>query len=117
MVNIKFYHRPGCWLCDKAEEMLNGLVERYGINMTRINIDTDDELYRLSDVNRRYSLKVIGLYKTNLAAADATILELRRRLIPTWYQQNKVAIWVSVAVMLTIGLAGLTGWGWREIQK
>jgi hypothetical protein len=47
MVNITYYHRPGCWLCDKAEEMLNGLVERYGINVTRVNIDNDEELYRL----------------------------------------------------------------------
>ncbi len=55
MIDITFYHRPGCWLCDKAEEMLNGLVERYGINMTRINIDTDDELYRLY----RYDIPVL----------------------------------------------------------
>ena len=46
-MDIIFYHRPGCWLCDKAEEMLNGLLERYGVNVTRINIDDDDELYLL----------------------------------------------------------------------
>ncbi len=55
MVNIKFYHRPGCWLCDKAEDMLNGLVLRYEINVTRINIDDDDELYDLY----RYDIPVI----------------------------------------------------------
>lgn len=55
MLDITFYHRPGCWLCDKAEEMLNGLVERYGINVIRINIDDDDELYDLY----RYDIPVI----------------------------------------------------------
>lgn len=54
-MDIIFYHRPGCWLCDKAEEMLNGLVERYGINVTRTNIDNDEELYRLY----RYDIPVI----------------------------------------------------------
>ncbi len=55
MVDITFYHRPSCWLCDKAEEMLNGLVERYGINVTRINIDDDEKLYELY----RYDIPVI----------------------------------------------------------
>ena len=55
MVNIKFYHRPGCWLCDKAEEMLNGLVLKLGINITRVNIDDDKELYDLY----RYDIPVI----------------------------------------------------------
>jgi hypothetical protein len=47
MVDLVFYHRPGCWLCDKAEEMINGLQVKYAINITRINIDDDDELYEL----------------------------------------------------------------------
>ena len=55
MVNITFYHRPNCWLCDKAEEMLNGLVQQYGVNVTRVNIDDDDELYDLY----RYDIPVI----------------------------------------------------------
>ena len=55
MVDITFYHRPSCWLCDKAEEMLNGLVLKHEINVTRINIDTDDELYQLY----RYDIPVI----------------------------------------------------------
>lgn len=55
MIDITFYHRPSCWLCDKAEEMMNGLVERYGINVTRVNIDDDEELYDLY----RYDIPVI----------------------------------------------------------
>ena len=49
MTNITFYYREGCWLCDKAEEMLNGLKEKYGIILKKISIDSDretSELYR-----------------------------------------------------------------------
>lgn len=47
MVNLTFYFKEGCWLCEKAEEMLNGLKERYGINMKKVSIDLDDRLYDL----------------------------------------------------------------------
>jgi hypothetical protein len=47
MVRLTFYYKAGCWLCDTAEEMLNGLREKYGIEVTRVAIDSDDELYEL----------------------------------------------------------------------
>jgi hypothetical protein len=47
MVNLTFYYREGCWLCDKAEEMVNGLMEKYSINLKKVLIDSDDELYEL----------------------------------------------------------------------
>jgi hypothetical protein len=47
MINLTFYYREGCWLCDKAQEMVNGLVGKYGINMKKISIDSDKELYEL----------------------------------------------------------------------
>jgi len=47
MVKITFYYKDGCWLCDAAQEMLNGLIEKYGIEVTKVAIDSDDELYEL----------------------------------------------------------------------
>lgn len=47
MVRINFYYKGGCWLCDSAEEMLNGLKERHGLLINKIDISTDDELYEL----------------------------------------------------------------------
>ena len=47
MVNLTFYYREGCWLCDKAEELVNGLKEKYSINLKKVLIDSDDELYEL----------------------------------------------------------------------
>ena len=45
MVNLTFYYKEGCWLCDAAEEMVNGLKQRYDIRVTKVAIDSDDDLY------------------------------------------------------------------------
>jgi hypothetical protein len=47
MVRLTFYYKDGCWLCDTAEEMLNGLKVRYGIEVNKVDIDSDDDLYEL----------------------------------------------------------------------
>jgi hypothetical protein len=47
MVKVNFYYKDGCWLCGAAEEMLNGLKERYDIEINKIAIDSNDELYEL----------------------------------------------------------------------
>ncbi len=47
MVRITFYYKEGCWLCGTAEEMLNGLIEKYSLEVNRIDIASDDELYEL----------------------------------------------------------------------
>lgn len=47
MVRITFYFKGGCWLCDAAEEMLNGFKEKYNIRVNKVAIDSDDELYEL----------------------------------------------------------------------
>ncbi len=47
MVKINLYFKEGCWLCDHAEEMLNGLKVRHGIAINKIDIESDDELYEM----------------------------------------------------------------------
>ncbi len=47
MVSITFYHKEGCWLCHAVEEMLNGLIEKYDIEIKKVAIDSDDYLYEL----------------------------------------------------------------------
>ncbi len=47
MIKITFYSKEGCWLCDQAEEMLNGLKVKYDITINKVAIDSDDELYEL----------------------------------------------------------------------
>lgn len=47
MINLTLYFKEGCWLCEKAEEMLYGLKEKYGLNIKKVPIDSNDELYEL----------------------------------------------------------------------
>lgn len=47
MVRLTFYYKNGCWLCDTAEEMLNGIKEKYDITVNKVAIDSDDALYEL----------------------------------------------------------------------
>ncbi len=47
MVKMKFYYKAGCWLCDTAQEMLNGLRERYDMDVSNVDITSDDGLYEL----------------------------------------------------------------------
>ncbi|MBA3061065.1 MAG: hypothetical protein FP832_05390 [Nitrospirae bacterium] len=47
MVKLIFYYKPGCWVCDSAEEMLNVLKEKFNIQATKIDITSSDELYEL----------------------------------------------------------------------
>lgn len=47
MVRLTFYYKPGCWFCDTAEEMLNGLQEKYDLQINKIDITLNDELYEL----------------------------------------------------------------------
>ncbi|MBF0328205.1 MAG: glutaredoxin family protein [Nitrospirae bacterium] len=47
MVNLTFYYKSGCWLCDMAEDMLNGLIEKCDIKVNKVDITSSDELYQL----------------------------------------------------------------------
>jgi len=44
---VRFYFKEGCWLCDTAEEMLNGLREKYALEVRKIDITSDEKLYEL----------------------------------------------------------------------
>lgn len=45
MVKLTFYYKEGCWLCDTAEEMVNGLKQRYDIRVTKVAVDSDEDIY------------------------------------------------------------------------
>ena len=47
MVKVTLYYKDGCWLCDAAEEMLNGLKLKYALDINKVDIESDDELYEL----------------------------------------------------------------------
>ncbi len=47
MVRLKYFYKEGCWLCDTAEEMLNGLAEKYNLSIEKVDITSNDSLYEL----------------------------------------------------------------------
>jgi hypothetical protein len=47
MVKLIFYYKDGCWFCDTAEEMLNGLTEKYVLIIEKIDIASSEDLYEL----------------------------------------------------------------------
>lgn len=47
MVSLAFYAKDGCWFCDMVEETLNGYQEKYGLEIKKIDITTNEELYDL----------------------------------------------------------------------
>lgn len=61
MVFINFYYKDGCWLCDTTIEMLNGMKEKYNLNINMIEITQDDSLYELY----RFDIPVIEFEDTS----------------------------------------------------
>jgi len=55
MIKLKFFYKEGCYLCGVTEEMLNGLVDKYDLDVEKYNIEDDDELSELY----RYDIPVI----------------------------------------------------------
>lgn len=46
MTRITIYGRPGCHLCDDAEERVAHLAEGSGVTIEVINIEHDDDLHK-----------------------------------------------------------------------
>ncbi len=44
---LKLYTKPGCSLCDTAEDMLNGQRQKYSLEIERVDITSDDEIFAL----------------------------------------------------------------------
>ncbi|MGE7919997.1 glutaredoxin family protein [Viridibacillus sp. NPDC093762] len=44
-MNIKYYSRPGCGLCEEGIELLKLVQEDVSFTIEEINIETDDSLH------------------------------------------------------------------------
>jgi hypothetical protein len=47
MVKLTYYYKEGCWFCDAAEEMINGMIEKYDLRIEKVDITSSDDLYEL----------------------------------------------------------------------
>jgi hypothetical protein len=82
MVRVTFYYKEQCWLCDQAEEMLNGLIERYDVKVDKINIESNDGLYELY----RYDIPVLEFSDGTTLHGRFKKADLIRKL-----EQNKLS--------------------------
>lgn len=80
MTEIRLYVKDGCWLCDQAEELLNGLRHRYGLLITKTDITGDDALYE----RFRFDIPVVEL-------PDGRMLKgrLRKGELERWLDGHK----------------------------
>lgn len=49
-VSVRLYERPGCHLCEDAEQLLQRLARRYPIQLEKVDITTDRELVHRYDI-------------------------------------------------------------------
>jgi glutaredoxin len=49
-VQVTLYERPGCHLCEDAEQLLKRLARRYPMTLEKIDITSDPELVRRYDI-------------------------------------------------------------------
>ena len=43
-IRIEIYSRPGCHLCDEAKAVIEPLTQRYALQLTVTNVDSNPEL-------------------------------------------------------------------------
>lgn len=56
-IPVILYLVEGCWLCDTALELLNGLKERFNLKIRTVDITSDDGLYEAF----RFDIPVVEL--------------------------------------------------------
>ncbi len=76
MRQITYYTKPNCPLCDESYPKVSRLAERYGLALTRVDIETDPELFDL----HRYRIPVVELEGHELAWGRISERGLERKL-------------------------------------
>jgi glutaredoxin len=76
---VTFYTKPGCHLCEDAEELLDSLRGEYDLHVTLIDITSDLEIYE------RYKYEIPVVLVENGGSASGRIDEaaLRHALQPS----------------------------------
>lgn len=73
---VRFYMKPGCHLCELAEELLDGLVSECPLDLEMIDITTDIDLFD----RYRYEIPVVAVEGGGTASGRITEADLRRIL-------------------------------------
>lgn len=74
--HVTFYSKPGCHLCEDAEELLDALREDYDLRVTWIDITGDLEIYE----RYKYEIPVVIVEDGGTASGRIDEAALRRAL-------------------------------------
>jgi glutaredoxin len=73
---VRFYTKPGCHLCEQAEELLEALMAECPLDLEMIDITTDVDIFD----RYRYEIPVIAVEGGGTASGRITEADLRRVL-------------------------------------
>lgn len=76
VARLKLYVKEGCWLCDAAEEMLNGLKGRHALEVEKVDITGDEKLYELY----RFDIPVVEFEDGGTLWGDIRKKDVLRRI-------------------------------------
>lgn len=76
MVRVTFYYKDGCWLCDIAEEILHGLKAQYEIDVNKVDITSNENLYDLY----RYDIPVFEFKNGSILSGRIRKNDLLRKI-------------------------------------
>ena len=76
MRQITYYTKSSCPLCDESYPKVSRLAERYGLAITRVDIEADPELFAL----HRYRIPVVELEGHEMAWGRISERGLERKL-------------------------------------
>ena len=91
-------------------------VSAGGIGDLRISYD---ELYKLSESNKKYLLSIVHIQEEEMRRADAIIARREAELQEirdSWWERNKVFVGIGVGVVLGVGITYGTGKLWAEME-
>jgi glutaredoxin len=73
---VRFYTKPGCHLCEQAEELLEALAVECPLDLEKIDITTDIDIFD----RYRYEIPVVAVEGGGTASGRITEADLRRIL-------------------------------------
>jgi len=73
---VRLYGKPGCHLCEQAEEFLEDLRGEFDFFVTQVDITTDDALFD----RYRYEIPVVTLADGRSVSGRVTVQRLRELL-------------------------------------
>ena len=76
-LEVTFYTRPGCHLCDEAKSQIAPILAEFGARLREVNIDVDPELRERYDVE----VPVIFLADRKIAKHRVDPGQFRRQLL------------------------------------